>query len=188
MKNQYQIELVESSIQSSKKDNNMIKSALLSDCQKYRYSLTRIWDESLPKIMFIMLNPSTADGTQDDPTIRRCISFAKQYGYGGLYVCNIFAYRATNPKELLKIHNPFGDQNIFITRQLADEVETIVCAWGNKEIINKLLKGNEPYLLLQYCTNKLHYIDISKDGIPKHPLYLKSSLKIKKIAINCTNT
>ena len=118
--------------------------AELSECGKYRYSLTRIWDETKPKVMFIMLNPSTADANNDDPTIRRCIGFAKSWGFGGLYVCNLFGFRATNPKELLKVNNPFGDQNIWHTRKLSDEVDTIVCAWGNKPILKSILKlGND---------------------------------------------
>ena len=87
----------------------IIANAVISECGKYRYSLTRIWDESKPKVMFIMLNSSTANANNDDPTIRRCINFAKAWGFGDLYVCNIFAYRATNPQELLKVDNPFGD-------------------------------------------------------------------------------
>ncbi|MBF6607758.1 MAG: DUF1643 domain-containing protein [Flavobacterium sp.] len=151
----------------------VIASAVISECGNYRYSLTRVWDESKPKVMFIMLNPSTADASKDDPTIRRCIAFAKTWGYGGLFVCNLFSFRATNPKDLLKIGNPFGDENIWHTRKLSDEVTTIICAWGNKPILHKLLKNQNPYKLLDFAWLKLHYLELSKDGTPKHPLYLK---------------
>lgn len=161
----------------------VIASASFSECKKYRYSLTRIWDESKPKVMFVMLNPSTADAEKDDPTIRRCIGFAKSWGYGGLYVCNLFAYRATNPKELLRVHNPFGDQNIWHTRQLFDKVEIVLCAWGNEGIVNRICgKGNE-YENLYYAYEKLHFIELSNSGIPKHPLYLKSTLKPQRLEI-----
>lgn len=90
----------------------MKKGAIISDCQQYRYALWRIWDETKPFVMFIMLNPSKADAETDDNTVRRCIGFAKSWGYGGIYICNLFAYRSTDPKVLLKVDNPFGDQNI----------------------------------------------------------------------------
>ena len=80
----------------------MIKSAEISPCGLYRYSLTRKWEAWKGTVNFIMLNPSTADAQEDDPTIRRCIGFAKAWGYGGIVVTNLFAYRATNPKELKK--------------------------------------------------------------------------------------
>lgn len=161
----------------------IFKEAVISDCGIYRYSLTRIWDESKPKVMFIMLNPSTADHEQDDPTIRRCISFAKSWGYGGLYVCNLFAYRATNPADLLKVDNPFGDKNIWHTRQLLDKVEKVICAWGNKKIVDKIIGKGNSYENLYFAYETLHYIDLSKDGVPKHPLYLKSDLEPKRLEI-----
>jgi hypothetical protein len=157
-----------------------VSSAVISDCGQYRYSLTRIWDDSKPKVLFVMLNPSTADGTKDDRTIRRCKAFAESWGYGGLYVCNLFAYRATNPEELLKVNNPFGDQNIWVTRKLIDEVEMVVCAWGNRKIINKIITPYTEVSLLNFCKEKLHYIEMSIDGTPKHPLYLNKDLLPKK--------
>ena len=78
----------------------MRKGAIISKDKKHRYRLWRIWDDSLPKALFIMLNPSTADVMLDDPTIRRCIGFAKSWGYGGIYVGNIFSLRSSNPKDL----------------------------------------------------------------------------------------
>ena len=180
MNEQLTIELSDEALNPRLRVGAVIASAFLSECKKYRYSLTRIWDESKPKVMFVMLNPSTADGTQDDPTIRRCIGFAKSWGYGGMHVCNLFAYRATDPKELLKVDNPFGDQNIWVTRKLVEEVEIVVCAWGNKPILDKF-QNLSTFLLLHYCHEKQHYIEMSKDGIPKHPLYLKSNLKPVKM-------
>lgn len=76
----------------------MNTNAILSEDRKYRYVLSRIWDESKPMVMIIGLNPSTADETKNDPTIIRCIDFAKSWGYGGVYMLNLFAFRATLPK------------------------------------------------------------------------------------------
>lgn len=162
----------------------MKKDAIISDCGQYRYSLSRIWDESLPKVMFIMLNPSTADADKDDPTIRRCINFAKSWGYGGLYVGNLFAYRATNPKDLQKPFDPVGKENAYWLAKLSEQSEIVVCAWGNRNISDKVT--HKP---LQVIKKPLYYIELSVDGIPKHPLYLKKDLKpksyeSKKIGLN----
>lgn len=89
----------------------MKKTAKLSDCRTYRYELWRTWDESKPYAMFIGLNPSTADETEDDPTIRRCINFAKTWGYGGLCMTNLFAYRATQPEDMKRASDPIGNKN-----------------------------------------------------------------------------
>jgi hypothetical protein len=151
-------------------------SAVFSKCNKYRYSLTRVWNKSKPKIMFLMLNPSTADEVNDDPTIRRCIDFAKTWGFGGLYVCNLFAFRSTDPKGLLEINDPFGEQNLTYIRKLANKVDTIICAWGNKPILEKILKNKTPYDILNIDILKLNYLELSKDEIPKHPLYLRKNI------------
>lgn len=180
MTTQIKIEIDTTQIQSNQK-TQVVSSALISTCNKYRYSLTRIWDTNLPKVMFIMFNPSTADGTKDDPTIRRCIAFAKSWGYGGLYVCNILAYRATEPKDLLKVDNPFGDQNIWVTRKHVDEVELIVCAWGNEPIVKRIFGATSPYSMLDFAKSKLHYLQLSKNRVPKHPLYLPKHLKPVKM-------
>lgn len=90
----------------------MEKTAIISEDEKYRYQLSRCWDETKPRILFIMLNPSTADANIDDPTIRRVISFAKSWGYGGVYVGNLFAFRSTDPKGLKQIADPVGENNM----------------------------------------------------------------------------
>jgi len=157
-----------------------VKGAIISACQKYRYSLWRIWDNTKPNVLFIMLNPSTADADIDDPTIRRCIGFAKSWGYGGVYVGNLFAYRSTNPKELLKAINPIGDDNIFHLQAMSSRCEIAVCAWGNSAIVTKLCK-NKPLSVIQIALN---YLELSNDGTPKHPLYLRSDLKPVEYLIN----
>lgn len=154
----------------------MEKGAYISKCGTYRYKLWRIWDDSLPKALFVMLNPSTADGNQDDPTIRRCINFAKSWGYGGIYVGNLFAYRATNPKELLGVKDPVGEYNTGCLLKMEMDREIAVCAWGNSDIVSKLKgKYNPSIANIDLC-----YLELSKDGTPKHPLYLRSILTPKR--------
>lgn len=156
------------------------KGAILSECEDYRYRLWRIWDESKPKVMFIMLNPSTADADTDDPTIRRCIGFAKYWGFGGLYVGNIFAYRSTQPKGLFNPFDPVGKENVSHLLMMSQECEIAVCAWGNSPIVRKMRADHKP---LENVKIPLHYIELSKDGTPKHPLYLKSELKPVKYTV-----
>jgi len=90
------------------KQHAMISDAKLSVCRKYRYALWRIWDKSKPIVLFISLNPSTADEKEDDPTIRRCIGFAKSWGYGGLCMANLFAYRTKSPSEMMSAKDRLG--------------------------------------------------------------------------------
>jgi len=156
---------------------NVTTSAVLSDCGKYRYSLTRVWDENKPRVLFIMLNPSTADAEKDDPTIRRCIGFAKDWGYGGLYVVNLFALRATNPKDLLTAPFVVGVKNEKWIRRMSSLAHLVVCAWGNGAIVDKLQKRlDHTWKPLSWINKPLHYLELSNDGTPKHPLYLPKHL------------
>jgi len=161
---------------------NPISSAVISVDGIYRYQLSRIWDEKLPQVMFIMLNPSTADAEKDDPTIRRCKSFAKSWGFGGIRVGNLFAYRSTDPKEILQCSNPIGEENKRHIDKMAAKCELVICAWGNSDIVNKLTKNNPEYFPLKNITN-LRYLELSIDGTPKHPLYLKGNLQPKEYNI-----
>lgn len=155
----------------------MKKSSVISGCGQYRYSLGRVWDDSLPKVGFIMLNPSTADADQDDPTIRRCIAFAKSWGYGGIVVTNLLPFRATNPRDLLKAETPQGEDNSFWITECFKECEKVIYAWGNSPIIRKITK-TVPLggMIRRDLQPKGFCIQRSKDGTPKHPLYLKGDL------------
>lgn len=160
-------------------------SAFLSDCGKYRYTLTRIWDDSKPRVLFIMLNPSTADAEKDDPTIRRCIGFAKDWGYGGMYVVNLFALRATNPKELLTAPFVVGVENEKWIRRMSSLAHLVVCAWGNSSIVSKLQKRlDHTWKPLSWINKPLHYLELSNDGTPKHPLYLPKHLTPKPYEVS----
>jgi hypothetical protein len=146
------------------------KSARISDCGKYRYRLARAWADgwSLP---FIMLNPSTADADLDDPTIRRCMSFAQREGAGGIIVVNLFAFRSSSPAAMLAEPNRVGPDNertIYETITDAGSLP-IVCAWGASA-------GSSAQFLVGYMRANgatLTCLGKTKEGHPRHPLYVK---------------
>jgi len=148
----------------------MKKTAIISEDGKHRFRLSREWDESLAKVLFIMLNPSTADAENDDNTIKRCIGFAKDWGYGGLWVGNLYSYRTAYPKEL-KGHDVFTSENLEHICDMKDQCDKIICAWGNG-------RGMPDYIFDKL--GDAYYLDLAKDGTPKHPLYLKKSLQPQK--------
>lgn len=167
------------------KTPDVTTSAVLSECGKYRYSLTRVWDDNKPRVLFIMLNPSTADAEKDDPTIRRCIGFAKDWGYGGIYVVNLFSLRATNPKDLLTAPFVVGVENEKWFRRMSSLANLVVCAWGNSSIVNKFQKRlDHTWKPLSWISKPLHYIELSNDGTPKHPLYLLKHLTPKPYEVS----
>lgn len=151
----------------------MIKGAKISNCKKHRYQLWRLWDDSLPKLLFIMLNPSTADAEKDDPTIRRCIGFAKSWGFGGIYVGNLYSYRTSSPKILIeKLEDVSSKINLDHLLDMEAQTDKTIYAWGNKRGIPSFI---------HHHTRDAFYIDMAKDGTPKHPLYLKGCLTPKPI-------
>ena len=145
--------------------------AQFSACRKYRYALWRTWDESKPYAMFVGLNPSTADEVNNDPTVIRCINFAKSWGYGGLCMANLFAYRATEPDEMMAAVEPVGSANDDWLVNLANEAGVVVAGWGNDG--RYLNRSKDVVGLLP----NLHYLKRNKSGEPAHPLYLKSDLR-----------
>lgn len=152
---------------------DMIKDAILSNDGVYRYNLIREWDSMDPVMLFVMLNPSTADAVDDDPTIRRCIGFAQRENCGMIEVVNLFAFRATDPKELKTADEPVGVDNDEIITMAAEEADVIVCAWGTNGVLNK---RNEAVIsLLQSVGKPVMCLGKTKDGHPKHPLYLPAN-------------
>lgn len=105
--------------------------AELSNCRSYRYALWRTWDDAKSKVLFIGLNPSTADEVEDDRTIKSCITYAKQWGYGGIIMGNLFAYRATSPEDMKQAKDPIGPENDNWLQKLGRESEMVVAMWGN---------------------------------------------------------
>lgn len=163
----------------------MISQAYFSPCGKYRWWLCRIWDETKPMTTFIMLNPSTADADKDDATIRRVIGFAKSFGCGGVYVVNLFGWRATKPADLAKMGHPgaFGSDirnTAYVkhfSRKARDTGGPVVCAWGahagrRVEVVASVMAwmreaGINPRAFGQ-----------TKDGMPSHPLFLPRDSKL----------
>ena len=107
------------------------KHAELSNCRKYRYALWRTWNDKKGKVLFIGLNPSTADETIDDTTITRCIRYATQWGYGGVIMGNLFAYRTPSPEEMKREKDPVGPDNDSWLKKLKEEADIVVAIWGN---------------------------------------------------------
>ncbi len=157
----------------------MEKEAKISTCERYRYSLTRIWDGDLPPVNIIGLNPSRADESFDDPTVRRCVNFAKSWGFGTLWLTNLFAYRAVEPKDIKIIDDPVGPDNDEYIKTFAHHARLCgsytVLAWGNHGVYKN--RAEAVLHLLEAYTVKV--ISTTKKGQPAHPLYLKKDLKLK---------
>jgi hypothetical protein len=142
--------------------------AILSPCGTYRYRLTRGPEPRLP---IVMLNPSTADASQDDPTIRRCMGFARRQGYAGITVCNLFALRSKDPKALRPHKDPFGPENDLYLAELvrsAPPQREVLCAWGR----HGHLFGADVHasLILHKAGAFLVCLGVTKEGLPRHPL------------------
>ncbi len=147
--------------------------AIYSDCERYRYSLTRIWDPAGRKALFVMLNPSTATEVQNDPTVERCERRARALGFGAFQVTNIFAWRDTDPKKMRAAAEPVGadnDQAILDGALWADQV---IAAWGTHGA--HLDRGPAVEALLRRAGHDLFHLGLSKAGHPKHPLYIAYS-------------
>lgn len=160
------------------KDTTMISGATFSECKKYRYQLWRDWGNVVGDkgILFIMLNPSIADETINDPTIRRCIGFSKDWGFMKLYVGNIFSFRSTDPKKLKKVDDPVGPDNDYSLRSMAYDSSLIVCAWGNHGMLNgrgDIVRG----MLSKAGMPPIYMLRVTKSNQPSHPLYLPGNLK-----------
>lgn len=149
----------------------IIKTAEFSPCRTWRYSLYRIWTFKKPIVLFVCLNPSTADENMDDPTVRRCIRYAYSWGYGGMIMANIFAFRATDPKDMRSVPDPIGPKNDLYLSHLSGHTEITLMAWGNHGVY--LNRQEKAYNILK---NK-HYLTMTNFGSPGHPLYLRKNLK-----------
>lgn len=147
----------------------MKRNALFSPCGLYRYRLTRVWDDR-PPLVFVMLNPSRADAEVDDPTIRRCIGFARDLGFGGMTAANLFALRTPHPAELRAAPNPVGPGNDTHLADLLRSGGTIVAAWG----VHGALGGRDAAFraLARQSGARLSSLGTTKQGHPRHPLYV----------------
>jgi hypothetical protein len=140
---------------------------------RYRYCLTRVWEDPAPRLCFVLLNPSTADAARDDPTLRRCQRFAALWGYGAIEIVNLFAFRSTDPRLLDWTDDPVGPENDRYIDTAVARSSQVVCAWGNvsrsssraTEVLSRIPKPS--------C------LGCTKAGHPCHPLYLPLNRKLE---------
>ncbi len=147
-----------------------LEGAVLDPTRTYRYRLDRVVGPEGRVCLFVMLNPSTADENNDDPTIRRCIAFARREGCGRLVVCNLYAYRATDPATLDEVADPCGPDNDAHLMRAAKEADLAVLAWGARHLrdeqpqrVTTLVAALAPTFVFGWTAN----------GDPRHPLYLR---------------
>ncbi len=143
--------------------------AIYSDCERYRYALTREWAEG-ERALFVMLNPSTATEVQNDPTVERCERRARALGFGGFRVTNIFAWRDTDPRKMRAASEPIGPENDATILEGATWAHRIICAWGTHGA--HLDRGPQVEAMLRATSLPLHHLGLTKEGHPKHPLYI----------------
>lgn len=144
--------------------------AIYSDCENYRYSLTRIWDPAGRKALFVMLNPSTATEVQNDPTVERCERRARALGFGAFQVTNIFAWRDTDPRKMRAAGDPVGPENDTAILDGVEWADQVIAAWGTHG--THLDRGPAVEHLLRKTGHPLYHLGLTKDGHPKHPLYI----------------
>ncbi len=163
-----------------------LKDAEISECEKFRYTLSRMWDVSKPHLVWVMLNPSTADADTDDATIRRVRSFTKREGYGGFVVVNVFAYRATSPEDM-HANRPAGDERNISTVQRIVHGRDVVVAWGNNicnvpefQRVKMALERAHSVRCLGYTKGRLGVGGCRRiDKEPRHPVRLASSTPLE---------
>jgi hypothetical protein len=148
--------------------------AQFSRCRRWRYLLWRRWDATRPVANFLMLNPSTADELKLDPSCTRARNYAERWGYGGLIVTNIFAWRATDPKVMRSVKDPIGRGNDAAILRAAREAKLVVCAWGTHG--EHLQRGAHVQHMLAMHGVQLHSLKTTAGGHPCHPLYLPQTL------------
>jgi hypothetical protein len=144
--------------------------AVYSDCEAYRYELTRVWDGAGRKALFVMLNPSTATEVQNDPTVERCERRARALNFGAFRVCNIFALRQTDPKLMRAHPEPVGPANDAAILDGCGWADTIVCAWGTHG--EHLDRGRQVEALMRGTGAPLFTLGRTRQGHPRHPLYI----------------
>lgn len=151
--------------------------AIISPCDKYRYLLRRVWDARLPRVLVVMLNPSTADADIDDATIRALVRQCKALGFGGFEVVNLFAWRSTDPNELQRAADPIGSANDHHIEAAILRCDLAICAWGAYP--GAIDRGRSVISSLRQRRPALFCFDKTKYGAPKHPLYIKTGTPLQ---------
>jgi len=166
--------------------NETLKTAHISDDGLYRYTLSRVWDRSKPMILWIMLNPSTADGKQDDRTIRKIGKFSDDFGFGGMWVGNLFAYRSKDPAHLInfmknhegsnkeKLEHIVGPDNDKHIKFMVSKSKKVILGWGT----NALEISSERVNVVINMFDKAYALTMNSDNSPGHPLYTSGATKL----------
>jgi hypothetical protein len=158
-------------------------SVIFDESGRYRYMLERSW-ERRGTVTFVMLNPSSADATRDDPTLRRCIGFAQRWGVGRLLVVNLFALRSSEPRTLRQARDPVGPRNDEFIRGACEEADLVVGAWGNH---GRLTRRDEAVIsLIEQMGIRLTCLGLTSIGSPRHPLYAASSTPLVQMHRDAT--
>ena len=159
----------------NKNDGVIFRTADFSDDRRHRHSLTRRWAGDNPSMCaFVGLNPSIADSFVDDPTIRRCIGFAREWGYSGLVMLNIFDLVSTDPKGLRQVDDPVSEENEGAFHEMLPKCDLVVCAWGTHG--GYLNQGRVALEWIEATAHVPHVLRLTKHGHPSHPLYLPKNL------------
>jgi hypothetical protein len=143
--------------------------AVFSDCERYRYELHRVWNPERPALVFLMLNPSTADERMNDPTVERCQRRAQAMGHGGIVVLNLFALRATDPRDMKAADEPVGQHNDDTILSVVDGRE-VICGWGAHG--GHLNRAQEVREMIRHRASLILHLGLTKGGQPRHPLYI----------------
>ncbi len=151
-------------------------SASFDTSRRYRFSLHRLWDEKLDMATIIMLNPSSADHLTNDPTIGRCVQLARFWGFGGINVVNLFAYRTASPAHLREIKRPVGPGNNAYIAANAEKAAAVILGWGN----HGAYRGRDQEVLELLSPFELWCIGTTKSGQPKHPLYAPGTVALRR--------
>lgn len=157
-------------------DDHARSSAVYSDCGAYRYALAREWGDG-GRLLYVMLNPSTACELRNDPTVERCERRARALGFGAFRVVNIFANRATDPRDLKAAPEPVGPENDVALRDGADWADRILCAWGAHG--GHRGRGAEVEAMLRAEGRELWHLGLTRQGMPRHPLYISYECTFK---------
>ena len=151
--------------------------AMFSEDLLYRYALRRVWDRSKPIVCYLMLNPSKADERFNDPTVERCEQRARAMGFGGYTIVNLFAFRATDPLEMMDAEDPVGSENDKYILQAVQKSSMVICAWGNGGSFMGRAEHVEVMLRLAGFSPKMFVLKFTSRNQPQHPLYLSHKQK-----------
>ena len=167
------------SVKTDTKNHATASEAVMSADGKYRYKLGRCWNRKKAPAIWIMLNPSTADAVKDDATIRRCICFAKRWGFGGIEVYNLFALRSRYPITIESANDPIGPDNDDWLMAASQSGRKIIAAWGSCKTHLQLMRATKVLELLVRGGGGIpSSLGLTKTGQPRHPLYVRSDAEL----------